>query len=100
MSRTRRRKEEDWLDRLPRPLRQALGYVFFGAVGILFGRWVVLALMTGETSGRRGGTVFLSEDPITFWMSVAWNSVILLCCLFLLLRAAMADHKRLMASRK
>lgn len=98
MSRARRRNEDDWLAGLPHPLRQALSYIFFGALSILFGRWVVLALMTGETMGRRRGTVFLSEDPISFWMNFAWDAFLLLGCLFFLLRTARADLKRLMAS--
>ena len=98
MSRARRQKKDDWVARMPRPLRQALSYIFFGALGVLLGRWVFLALMTGETPGRRRGTVLLSEDPISFWMHVAWDAFLLLGCLFFLLRAAMADLKRLMAS--
>jgi hypothetical protein len=71
--------------------------MLFGGICGWFGWLAVSGLVKGEVWARRG-VVLRSDDPTLFWLAVLWNVAIASFGLFFVIRAAIPDLKRLLAS--
>ena len=74
-----------------------IAYLFLVGMSGLFGWLVIDALVTGEIVLRRS-RVMRTEDPVSFWMAVAFDVAASGFFLFALGKGAIRDVKRLLAS--
>jgi hypothetical protein len=89
-----RRREPSFF---PALLARTIAYLFVVGMSGLSGWLVIDALVTGETVLRRS-RVMRTEDPVSFWMAVAFGVAVSGFFLFVLGKGAIRDVKRLMAS--